>query len=116
MDTSTNFKKGFFVFFSSEKMCFGGPGLKCPFLCVNNYHLREIKIKWKYLFAAYFFHPYTTWSLQVHLSTEKENGGGRFHMITVHIQVQAYMNIVFPECIYMYIMYRYVCIMYIAIV
>lgn len=38
-------------------------------------------------------------------------------MITVHIQVQAYMNIVFPECIvYIYIMYSYVCIMYIAIV
>lgn len=71
-------------------MCFGGPGLKCPFLCVNNYHLREIKIKWKYLFAAYFFHPYTTWSLQVHLSTEKENGGEISHDYSAYSSAGVY--------------------------
>lgn len=53
------FKKVTFFFFArSEKMCFGGPALECPFLCVDNYHMQKIKIEWKYSFAAYFSHPY----------------------------------------------------------
>lgn len=119
LDTSTSLKRFFFSFFQQRENVLSWSQSRVPVFVCQQLPSARNKNKIEVFVCCLFFSPVHYMELassSINRKRKQREGGGRLHTITVHIQVQAYMNIVFPECIYIYIMYRYVCIMYIAIV